>query len=217
MFTGPKPATNPPSAGSVILCFAGSKRRTCCRSEERSHRFASLEGAAVPLTYVPPFPTYPPETSWMRQPTTSIPGLVLRERGDSRVAFLPADVDLRYAKEHLPDHGDLLANLVRWAAGSRVPMTVNGPGMIDCHLYRQGTRVILHLVNLTSAATWRAPVDELIPVGPVRVRVTPPAGMKVAPTTRLLVSGKLSPATLQGGSVEFEVPSILDHECVLIG
>ena len=35
----------------------------------------------MPLTFVPPFPTYPPETSWMRQPTTDIPGLVLSEHG----------------------------------------------------------------------------------------------------------------------------------------
>jgi hypothetical protein len=47
----------------------------------------------VPLTFVPAFPTYPPETSWMRQPKTSIPGLVLSERGKSRIAFMPADVD----------------------------------------------------------------------------------------------------------------------------
>ena len=37
-------------------------------------------GAVVPLTFVPPFPTYPPETAWMRTPTTDIPGLVLSER-----------------------------------------------------------------------------------------------------------------------------------------
>jgi hypothetical protein len=39
---------------------------------------SGYRGAAVPLTYVPPFPTDPPETSWMREPTTSMPGLILR-------------------------------------------------------------------------------------------------------------------------------------------
>ena len=61
-------------------------------------------GALVPLTFVPPFPTYPPETAWMRQPTTDIPGLVLSERGRARIAYMPADIDRRYAREHLPDH-----------------------------------------------------------------------------------------------------------------
>jgi hypothetical protein len=59
----------------------------------------------------------------------------------------------------------LLANLVRWAAASRIPLEVRGAGLIDCHLYRQPGRVILHLVNLTNAGAWRSPVDELIPVG----------------------------------------------------
>ena len=29
---------------------------------------------------------------------------------------MPADIDRRYAAEHLPDHAPLLANVVRWAA-----------------------------------------------------------------------------------------------------
>jgi len=44
-------------------------------------------GAIVPLTFVPPFPTYPPETSWMREPSTNIPGLVVRQKGNSHRRF----------------------------------------------------------------------------------------------------------------------------------
>ena len=82
--------------------------------------------AMVPLTFVPAFPTYPPETAWMRQPKTDIPGLVLSQHGHGRVAFLPADVDRRYAREHLPDHALLLANVIRWAAAQpcRLPCLV---------------------------------------------------------------------------------------------
>ena len=127
--------------------------------------------AQVPLTYVPPFPTYPPETSWMREPVTTIPGLVLTQKGAARVAFLQADIDRRYAKEHLPDHGNLLANIIRWTLANEVPIKVEGPGLLDVHVYRQGTKHIVHLVNLTSAATWRAPLEEFIPVGPIKVTI----------------------------------------------
>ncbi|MEO8029057.1 MAG: alpha-amylase family protein [Bryobacteraceae bacterium] len=173
-------------------------------------------GTQVPLTYVPPFPTYPPETAWMREPVTSIPGLVLSEKGRSRIAFLPADIDRRFAREHLPDHGDLLANIVRWADGGRIPLQVEGPGLIDCHLYRQRTKLILHLVNLTSAATWRAPLEELIPVGPVRLTVSLPPGVRSGSRARLLVARTTRPALVRRNSVEFEVPSIRDHEVVVI-
>jgi hypothetical protein len=62
---------------------------------------------------------------------------------------MPADIDRRFAKDNLPDHARLLENLVRWAADGAIPLEVAGPGLIDCHLYRQPGRMILHLVNLT--------------------------------------------------------------------
>jgi hypothetical protein len=169
-------------------------------------------GALVPLTYIPPFPVYPPETAWMRTPKTDIPGLVLSTKGSSRVAFLPADVDRRYAHDHLPDHGDLLANIIRWCAGESIPITVEGPGMMDCHLYQQsGNKHILHLVNLSSVATWRAPMEEALPVGPIRVTVKVPGA-----SARYLVSGAKASARREGNAIRFEIPSIREHEVVLI-
>jgi hypothetical protein len=175
-------------------------------------------GATVPLTFVPPFPTYPPETSWMRQPKTDIPGVILSEQGAARVAFMPADLDRRYALEHLPDHARLLANIVRWAAGDRLPISVEGTGYLDCHVYRQPGRLILHLVNLTSEATWRAPLDELIKVGPFQVRVTWPADLGTAPRrAQLLVAGTDRPVTIQNGAATLTIESVLDHEVVVLG
>lgn len=73
-----------------------------------------------------------------------------RLRLNARVAYLAVDIDRRYAHTNLPDHGNLLANIVRWAVGDRIGLEVHGPGLIDCHLYRQSGRLILHLVNLTN-------------------------------------------------------------------
>ena len=64
----------------------------------------------------------------MRAPKTDIPGLVLNTRGNARVAYLPADIDRRFGRDNLPDHGNLLANIVRWAAGGRIPLEVEGRG-----------------------------------------------------------------------------------------
>jgi hypothetical protein len=172
-------------------------------------------GVIVPLTFIPPFPVYPPETAWMRVPKTGIPGLVLRNAGNSRVACMPADIDRRFGRDNLPDHGNLLANLVRWAAGGTIPLAVEGPGLIDCHLYRQPGRVILHLVNLTSAGTWRAPIDELIPVGPLRVRVRLPQDVS-GRRLQLLVSQEKIGVSMARGWAAFELKSVLDHEVAVI-
>jgi hypothetical protein len=150
----------------------------------------------------------------MRQPSSNLPGLVLSERGKSRIAFMPADIDRRYARQHLPDHGNLLANVIRWSCSDTIPLTVEGPGLVDCHLYRQSERLILHLVNLTSAGTWRAPVEELIPVGPFKLRVNI---AQPARTARLLVSNASRPVAFTRGTAVLEIPLIRDHEVIVIG
>ena len=158
-----------------------------------------------------PFPAYPPETAWSRTPVTDIPGLVVNKR----VAYLPADIDRRFNRENLPDHGDLLANLIRWAVGDGIPLAIEGPGLLDCHLYQQPGRLILHIVNLTSAGTWRQPIDELIPIGPFRVRVKLPKSVKGG-SVKLLVSEAKTSVKAQGGWAEFEVRSIAGHEVAVI-
>ena len=111
----------------------------------------------------------------MRQPTTDIPGLVL-----SRARRIARRV-------HAGGHRSALRT--RAPAGSRAadrqhralarattpfPLAIEGTGLIDCHLYEQPGRTILHVVNLTSEATWRAPLDELIRVGPFKVTMPVP-------------------------------------------
>jgi hypothetical protein len=171
-------------------------------------------GTMVPLTFVPPFPIYPPETAWMRQPKTDVPGLVLK----GNVAFLPADIDRRYNREALPDYADLLANIVRWAANGDIPLRVEAHGLFDCNLYTQHLdgqpgRAIVHIVNLTSTA--RAPIDELIASGPLRVGVRLPSGVH-GRSVRMLVAGKTIAGAIAAGWVSMTIPSVLDHEVLVI-
>jgi hypothetical protein len=145
-----------------------------------------------------------------------VPGLVLNAPGGgARVAFLPADLDRRFARDNLPDHGDLLANLVRWAAGGDLPLTVDGPGLVDCHAYSQPGRVILHLVNLTSAGTWRQPVHELMPVGPLGVGIRLPPDVR-GTRARLLVAGQAVAVDTGAGWARIEIGRVLDHEVIVI-
>jgi hypothetical protein len=190
-------------------------------------------GERVALTYVPPFPTHPPEFAYMTVEQTSLPCLYLREEtsNQGRVAYLPADVDRTCWRLHQPDHAELLASLVRWVvgddpsdpAGQALPVRVSGPGLIDVHAYVQGgrqrpvgsgtlegaERLIVHLVNCTHAGTWRAPVDALNPVGEQRLRVT---GRQPA-RARLLVMDREAALESDGSVV---IPSVLDHEVVVV-
>ena len=212
---GPKAGDEPPAAGERHPVLAGFDETDILPFGGMLEPLRTDAGALVPLTFIPQFPVYPPETAWMREPKTNIAGLVLSTRGRSRIAYLPADIDRRFARENLPDHGNLLANLVRWACGDNIPLAVEGPGLIDCHLYRQPGRLVLHLLNLISAGTWRQPIDELIPVGPFKVRVRLPKDVRGA-SVQFLVAAAKSAAAVKDGWASFEVKSILDHEVAVI-
>ena len=168
----------------------------------------------IPLTWIPPFPAFPPEFSWMRRQSTDSPALTLREAGKGgRVAYFAADIDRCYARYNLPDHGDLLANVVRWANGEEMPLYVEGNGLIDCHLYHQPGRLILHLVNLTAAG--QMPVESYAPVGPLQVTLKLPLDVAGA-QAQLLVDGYTITTAIEKGWVQCEVPTVRDHEVVVI-
>ena len=168
------------------------------------------------MTFIPQFPTYPPEKSYMREPKTDIPGVILRSKSNGgRIAFIPADIDRQFGRFNHPDHGNLLANIIRWSNKEDLPLTIEGAGLVDCHLYQQPGRLVLHIVNLTSAATWRQPLDELISIGPLKIKVKLPKSVS-GRNLKLLVSKQQAVPTVTNGSGVFEIKSILDHEVVVI-
>ena len=151
----------------------------------------------------------------MREPRTDIPGLIVNDQGGRRVAFLPADLDRRYAIDNLPDHGDLLANLVRWAARDSIPLHVGGPGLLNVELYRQSERLLLHVVNLTGVGSWRAPMEEIIPVGPVSLRVRDRGGEQ-SRDVHWRVAGRTERVMARDGWLNLTLPTLREHEFAVI-
>lgn len=173
-------------------------------------------GSEVLLTYIPQFPTYPPEKSYMRQAKTDIPGIIIRTTANGgRIAFIPADIDRQFARFNHPDHGNLLSNIVNWTAKEDLPVSIQGAGLVDCHLYQQAGSLVLHIVNLTNAATWRQPLDELIAIGPLKVKVKLPRFVN-GRSVRSLVSKANISSNVTSGYSQFEIRSILDHEVLVI-
>ncbi len=210
---GPQTGQEPPAIEERHAAFQSLEDTDILTFGGRLEVVRTEEGSQVLLTYIPPFPIYPPETSWMRHPDSSLPALVVNEKAGGRVAYLAVDLDRCYGRDHWPDHATVLANLTRWAAGDRVPLQVQGPGTIDCSLYRQGDHMVLHLVNLTGTGT--IPVEELVVVGPLQVRVRLPEGI-VGRSVRLLVAGAEAGSRVADGWTSFTIPHIADHEVAVI-
>jgi hypothetical protein len=152
----------------------------------------------------------------MREPDSGIPGLLLHTPpGGGRVAFLPADLDRQFGRFQMPDHGRLLSNLVRWAANDSIPLKVDGAGLLDCHIFRQDGRFIVHIVNLSNEGAWRTPFQEILPVGPLNISVKLPAEMRPV-QVRLLVSEQTVPFVAEAGWCRFTMAQIHDHEVMVL-
>jgi hypothetical protein len=213
---GPQTGTEPPVKGERHEVLAGFEETDILAFGGQLRPVTTQANATVVMTFIPEFPIYPPETAWMREPVTDIPGLILNTQPNgSRVAFMPADLDRQFARYNLPDHAKVLENIIRWASKDEIPLAVDCAGLIDCNLYGQRGRLVLHLTNLTSAGTWRQPVHEFIPVGPASVKVKLPKDVKGS-SIKLLVSNQKSSANVKNGWCEFKIDSILNHEVVVI-
>jgi len=151
-------------------------------------------------TFIPPFPVYPPEFSWMAVPETDIPAIYAGIRPDGgRTVHLTADLDRCLARGRLPDHDKLLAQAFHWLLEDRLPVRIEGPGTLDCRLYAQNDeqgrkRLILHLVNLTGCDGPPGSLAYVPPVGPMKISVRTDrfekSGYSVPLTVETRVSGE---------------------------
>ena len=73
----------------------------------------------------------------------------------------------------------------------------------------------MHIVNLTSAGTWRQPIDEYIPIGPVKLRVKVPDGIS-GNDLKLLVAGTNGTVKRENGWCSFIINTISNHEVAVI-
>jgi hypothetical protein len=172
--------------------------------------------ARAPLTLIPSYPDLPMEMVYPRVATTDIPGIYVREAGNSRVVYFPWDIDRVFWEVLSVDHGTLLRNAVEWAMNAEPPVVrVTGPGILDITVWRQHRSMTVHLVNLTNPMMMKGSFRELIPIGAQRVRVRLPDG-KPARKVQLLVAGGSPRVAESAGELEVIVPSITDHEVVAI-
>jgi hypothetical protein len=168
-----------------------------------------------PVTLIPSYPDLPMEDVYPRVPHTTTRELYLRELGDSRVAYVPWDISRTFWDVLAPDHGRLLGNLIRWTANEPAPVEVDGPGIVDVAIWQQPTSITVHLVNLTNPMMFKGPLREVLPIGPLRVRVRMPGGREPR-AVRLLTAGAGVPIDRSGNVLSVTVPSVGVHEVIAI-
>ena len=172
-------------------------------------------GLRAPLMTVPTYPDLPMEEVYVRDTTTTIPGVMIHSSGSGRVVYFPWDIDRTFWEIMCQDHGIVLANAVRWAANEEQPLRVEGPGVLDVALWKQQSSITVHLVNLSNPMMMKGPLREILPIGPQKVRVKLPDGAK-ARSVRFLVGEAKAQWRQSGAWIETTTPPIALHEVVAI-
>ncbi|HKX30090.1 MAG TPA: beta-galactosidase trimerization domain-containing protein [Blastocatellia bacterium] len=172
-----------------------------------------------PLTLIPSYPDLPMEKVYPRTTKTGQPEVYLREiktaQSAGRVVYFPWDLDRVFWEVLCVDHYKLLRNALEWATNEEPPVSVTGPGVLDVTAWRQRNSMTVHLVNLTNPMMMKGPLREMIPIGPQKVRLRLPAGVKPK-RVQLLAANQTPRVERRGAELTITVPSILDHEVVAI-
>jgi hypothetical protein len=164
---------------------------------------------------VPGYVAYPPELSYPPVSQTTEPAVVLRERGKSRLAYFPGDIEATMWLSGHTDLGRLLQNAIRWVAGERAPVTVEGKGLIEVFAWETEPGFAVHVLNYTNPNTHRGWVREFYPIGEQRVRMQLPASLHVT-RVELLRAEREIPFHMAGGTIEFVIPSVTSYEVAAI-
>ncbi len=166
-------------------------------------------GAAV-LTVVPPFPAFPPEMVYTNTPRTEEPAIVIREKGASRLIYLPGDADRSCWRSGNPDLSLLLGNCVRWLLRGS-PVEVAGEGIVELFAWETEPGLAVHVINYNNPNMMRGWMRRSYPLGPQRVRMELPAGFHVSRVQALRAEINL-PYRQSGRRIEFTIPRVEDYE-----
>lgn len=168
------------------------------------------------LTYIPPFPIYPPEFSWIRGEQSDIAPMLAGELPEGgRVVYLAGDLDRCYGRYQTPDLGRLLFQAIQWAAGDRLGCRVEAPGHVHAALSVHEDGLMIQLINLAGADGPLGTCRGALPIGPVKLILDADL-LKEGTVADGQVSGeRVSVEPLPNGQWLIQLEKLQEHELLL--
>ena len=175
-------------------------------------------GTEVLATFIPDFPIYPPETSWMREPRSDFAAITVadaRRRAASSSGSSPTSTAASPATRPSSTRSSSRTRCAGRSATGSASSLKGTHGIVTADLYEQPGRHVLHLNNRLLLSRVPGRQYDLVPVGPIEVRLR--LGAAAPESVRLRVAGTRVPACRDGDTLVFSVDRLLDHELVEIG
>jgi hypothetical protein len=172
--------------------------------------FTTTEGIPTPLlTLVPPSMFGPPEFIHIDMKDTDTPALVSKRIGKGEVVWLPWGLGGSYHRFSLPAHAGLLRDLLHRLHPQR-QIQSNAHPLVEMSLMRQGTRTLLHLINLSGHS--QTGYFDPVPMSDIRIRVT--GRFQQAHTVRQ--ARRLTVSHQRPSYTEVTIPRLEDYELVVL-
>ena len=168
--------------------------------------YLEVEGKS-PVTFIPPSMFGPPELVHVDWKDTDAPGLVLRDHGKGRVAWLPWDIGALYYRHSSEAHAGLLRDLIDHLLPRGRQLKTNAHPLVEIVLMRQPDRHLVHFVNLSGHS--QTAYFDAVPMSQIRVQV---AG--AFRSAKLAGTGKDLAVSRSGEYLEFTLPALAQYELV---
>jgi hypothetical protein len=169
--------------------------------------------ADATMTFIEPYPTYPPEAVYPRQAATNRPSMVMRESGRSRLVYFAGDMDASYWRLDNVDLERQLMNAVRWVVGENNPVQVTGEGLMEVIAWETEPGFAIHLLNYNGPNAFRGRMRRPVRLGEQKVRIQFPREVRIK-NAMLLRAEKKATFQQKGRVVEVSVSSVGVYEVI---
>ena len=167
------------------------------------------------MTFIKPYPVYPPEAVYQREPPSDIPAMVSRETGNSRLVYIAGDVDSSFWRLDHMDLGRQMSNAVRWLLQEKNAVEVEGDGLMEVIAWETQRGFAIHLLNYNGANAFRGHMRRPVALPSQSVRVTLPADKKIRHASLLHAETPVK-FQQQGNRVSLTVPKVEMYEVVAL-
>lgn len=163
--------------------------------------------AKGPVTFIPPSMYGPPELVHVDWKDTDAPGLILKDYGKGKVAWLPWNIGELYYKHSSEAHAGLLRDLIDNMLPQGRQLKTNAHPLVDITLMKQGDHHLLHFVNISGHS--QTAYFKSIPMPNIKVQIK--GSFQSAKAIRTATDLGLSRS---GDFTEFTLPTLGDYELV---
>jgi hypothetical protein len=174
--------------------------------------YLEMEPQGKPLlTLIPPSMFGPPEKVHIDWKETDKPGVILKEHGKGKVAFLPWDIGGMYYRHSSPGHGGIITDLIDYLLPDGRQLKTNAHPLVEITVMTQPgrNRTLVHFVNLSG----HSQTAYFQPLAMRDLEVELKGKFKHARATRLAQDLPLATA---GEYKKFKLPVLEAYEAVVL-